>query len=296
MQELPKNRKPQGGYGLQFYPGTADAQSASAFQLRAGANVHVTHTFIKQRLFQVSGTVHGVLPDSSLDVNLTDSLGERAPANPQFDPKTGDFQIPGIPAGIYQLTAVQFHAQSSAGVVTDPPLIATQTLHVDRDLTGVGSGISIPVQVRDDFSHAANEAHQVNVVLVAKDSGLNVAVVTVPPRPEDRRASNKLENLSPGTYWVEAQPGFPQDYVGELRCGSLDLLREVLVIAPGASVPSIDVTLRNDVAQLSVTLKQKGRSAAVVIYSRDYPRRSLLMPFPSGSESISATNLPWRSC
>jgi len=147
---ISQRTKPQEGYGLQFYPGVADVQAATALAVRASASVHVTHLFLKQRLFQVSGTVRGIIPESSLDVHLTNSLGESAPGNPQFDPKTGDFQILGIPAGTYLLVAVQFPSPTSAGVVTDPPMSATQTLHVDRDLLGVvltlGSGISIPVQ------------------------------------------------------------------------------------------------------------------------------------------------------
>src|SRR5262249_4348178 len=35
------------GYGPQFYPGVADAAAASAFQIRAGAQVHVVHSFLR---------------------------------------------------------------------------------------------------------------------------------------------------------------------------------------------------------------------------------------------------------
>jgi len=294
---LSRKVKPQEGYGTQFYPGVADIQSATPLPVRAGSNVHVTHNFAKQPLFQVSGSVRGILPQSSFDVQLTNSLGENAPGNTRFDPGTGDFQIPGIPAGTYLLTAVQFHSQSPPSVIGDPPMTATQTLHVDRDLAGVvlvlGSGISIPVQVREDFSSAPGETHQVYVHLLSQDFAQNSAAVMVPPsRSENIRAPDKLENISPGTFWVEAQPVSAQDYVAELRCGHLDLLRDQLVIAPGASVPSIDVTLRNDVAQLSVALRQKDRPAAILIYSSDYPRSSRLMPFPPGAASLSVSGLP----
>ena len=285
VQGISRKTKPQEGYGLQFYPGVADVPAASVFILRAGANVHVTHNFKKQQLFQVSGTVRGNLPHRAFDMNLSNSLGEQAPANPRIDPDTGDFQIPHIPAGTYLLTANQFHQRTPDATATDPPMTATQTLFVDRDLSGVvltlGSGISIPVQVREEFSANAIETHQVFVHAAGQDFVQNSAAVTVPP-PEDRRSANKLENLSPGTYWVEAQPNFPQDYVAELRCGSLDLLRDELVIAPGASLPPIDVTLRNDPAQLTVALNHKDRSAAILIYS----------PFPPGSASLSVSNLP----
>ena len=292
--DLPRKPRPQQGYGLQFYPGVADVQAATAFTVRAGASVHVAQTFKKQRLFQVSGTVRGILPLSSFDVNLSNSSGENVPAHTRMDPGTGDFQIPGIAAGTYLLTATQFHQRTTDINSFDSPMIAEQTLLVDRDLSGVvltlGSGISIPVQLHEEFSSNAGEIHQANVQAVGRDFVKNAAAVSVPP-PEDRKSANKLENLSPGTYWVEAQPSSPHDYVAELRCGSLDLLRDELVIAPGASLPPIDVTLRNDSAQLTVALKQKDRPAAIVIYSSVYPHSSR-MPFLPGSASPSVTSLP----
>ena len=295
VEGLSRKTKPQEGYGLQFYPGVADVQAATAFAVPAGANLHVTHTFKKQQLFQVSGTVRGMLPRSSFDVNLSNSSGEQVPATPRIDRNTASFQIPGLPAGAYLLTAVQFPVQSSAGVVTDPPMTATQVVFVDRDLSGVvltlGSAISIPVQLHEEFSSNAGEIHQVYIQALGQDFVQSSAAVTVPPPPGDRRSANKLENLSPGTYWVEAQPNSPQDYVSELRCGSLDLLRDALVIAPGSSLPPVDVTLRNDSAQLTVALNPKDRPAAVFIYSSDYPHSSR-MPFPPGSASPGVTNLP----
>lgn len=291
---LSRKTKPQEGYGLQFYPGVADVQAATAFAVRAGASVHVTHIFKKQQLFQVSGTVRGNPPHRAFDMNLSNSSGEQVPANPRIDRSTGDFQIPGLPAGTYLLTAVQFPVQFSADVVTGPPMTATQAIFVDRDLSGVvltlGSGISIPVQLHEEFSPNAGETHQVFVHAEGTDFVQNSAAVTVPP-PEDRRSANNLENLSPGRYWVEAQPSSSQEYVAELRCGTLDLLRDELVIAPGASLPPIDVTLRNDSAQLTVALNQKDRPAAIFIYSSDYPHSSR-MPFPPGSASPAVTNLP----
>lgn len=291
---LSRKAKAQDGYGMQFYPGVADVQAATAFAVRAGANVHVTHSFKKQQLFQVSGTVRGNSPHQAFDMNLSNSSREQVPATPRIDRSTGDFQIPGLPAGTYLLTAVQISVQPSAGVVTDPPMTATQTVFVDHDLSGVvltlGSAVSIPVQVHEEFSSNAGETHQVYVHAVGKDFFSNFAAVTVPP-PEDRRSVNKLENLSPGTYWIEAQPNFPQDYVAELRCGTVDLLRDELVIAPNSSLPPIDVTLRNDSAQLTVALNQKDRPAAVFIYSSDYPHSSW-MPFPPGSASPSVSYLP----
>lgn len=58
----------------------------------------------------------------------------------------------------------------------------------------------------------------------------------------------------------------------------VDLLRDDLTIVPSGALPPIEVTLANDGAQLSVNVTEKGQpaAAAVVIYSEEYPRRSIL--------------------
>jgi hypothetical protein len=65
-----------------------------------------------------------------------------------------------------------------------------------------------------------------------------------------------------------------------------------LTVATGAALPPIEVTLRNDGAQLnvSVTDGNQRRSASVVIYSEEYPRRSLLVQLDD-TGSASQTNL-----
>jgi carboxypeptidase family protein len=292
---LPGKRKQEEGYGLQFYPGVADAASASAFQIRAGAQVHVTHTFLRQRLFQVSGTVRGATGDGFFDFTLTNSSGEPVPADIRIDRKTGEFQIPGIPAGNYLLTVNQFRS-SMTGSSDIPPLTATQPVHVGGDLSGVivtpGAGISVAVQVRDELSSGGNEPHRVFVRMALEGFLQHDTGIVVPPPPEDHRTPNKLEDLAPGTYLVEAQAMVPQSYVAELRCGAVDLLRDDLTVAPGSAPPPIEVTLRDDIAQLTAGTKQPGRPAAILVYSSDFPRRSVLMPFPPGSPTVSFPSLP----
>jgi hypothetical protein len=98
--------------------------------------------------------------------------------------------------------------------------------------------------------------------------------------------------LLPGTYSVQATAaGF--GYVADLRCGSTDLLRDDLTLAPGGSPPPIEVTLRNDGAELngSVTHNNRPLAASVVIYSQVYPKRSLLIR-ANDSGTFSMNDLP----
>jgi hypothetical protein len=60
-----------------------------------------------------------------------------------------------------------------------------------------------------------------------------------------------LENIVPGRYWLRLTAS--RGYVASATMGGTDLLREPLVVVPGASA-AIDVTMRDDTAELEGTL------------------------------------------
>lgn len=286
-----RKQTPDEGYGPQFYPGVVDATAASAFQVRAGAQVHIVHSFLRQPVFHVSGTVRGIGPGGFGDVELLNSSGEPVNPNIRVDRKTGEFHIPGIPAGSYLLTARYFRT----GMAVGPPPSVSQSIQVAGDVSGivlaVGTGISLGVQLHDEIS-GTEEPHRVHIRLRQKDFTRDEQDLMLPPASDDRRPVTRFENVFPGTYSVEVQAAF-KGYVAELRCGNVNLLREDLVIAPAAAPPPIDVTLRADGAQLTVSLKNSPtrHSTPVLVYSADNPRRSLLAQLLD-SVSVSIPNLP----
>lgn len=109
--------------------------------------------------------------------------------------------------------------------------------------------------------------------------------------PPQDGGPRRIEGLIPGTYLVEARP-MQQGYVAALQCGSVNLLRDDLTIAPGGAPPPIEVTLRDDGAKLEIAVMGSGEPAGemVVVYSEDAPRRSLLMR-TNGGNSVSMDNL-----
>jgi uncharacterized protein (DUF2141 family) len=270
------------GYGAQFYPGVADAESATAIELRAGAKVHITQALSRQRLFEVAGVVRGANPDGGFNLTLMNTAGDTAQRTVRIDPKSGEFQIPGVPAGTYMLSARAQERSENGTQELLPALTASLPIHLKSDLTGLvlplGRGISIEVQVHGAVPpDGTDNVPQVTVRFVSKEFPQYSPGTMAPPLRGERRATATIDDLLPGAYTVEATPNHP-GYIASLRCGRVDLLRDDLTVAPGAALPSIEVTLRNDGAQLSVTVTEKGQPAAagVVIYSEEYPRRSLL--------------------
>src|SRR6266700_5898790 len=295
LNRLRRKEQDEEGYGLQFYPGSSDFAAATTVQVRPGAQLRISHTFRRQRLFDVSGIVRGTNLENSFQLMLVSSSGASAGRNVRLDPKSGEFQITGVPPGTFMLTAFSFKRRNNAQDSDSPPLRAMLPIHVNSDLTGlvlsVGAGISAAVQLRDEVQDHADPGnfHQVVVRMIPKEFPQHGQAITVPPSPDSPRAHSLIEGLAPGIYSVDAMP-MGAAYVASLRCGSIDLLRDDLTISPGAAPPPIEVTLRNDGPQLTVAW-ENGMAAGVVVYSQEFPRRSLLAQIYNATTSISVPNL-----
>jgi len=129
------------------------------------------------------------------------------------------------------------------------------------------------------------------VRFVSLESTQYSPAIQAPIMEGERVTMAQLDDIPPGTYRVEATPN-QAGYVVSLRCGRTDLLREDLTVAAGAALPPVEVTLRNDGAQLNMSVMDENhrRGASVVIYSEEYPRRSLLVQMDD-TGSASQTNL-----
>jgi Carboxypeptidase regulatory-like domain len=297
-----KPKREDRGFGRQFYPGVPDATEAAVFELRGGAHQHVVQKLARQHLFQISGVLHGIVGETlGINVNLQTSSMDAAQHSARVNPKTGEFQVSGVPPGNYLLTAMAFPRPPLASNGSDSstpeqqpsrPMTAALPLNVTSDLSGVTlsfGGVSLEVVLKDESSDH-NVLHQIYVRLVQKDFQNQQRDVMLPPPPGAAPADTRFADISPGVYTVEAFTSL--GYVSELHCGSADLLRDDLVIAPGAAYPPIEVTLRDDSAMLTVSLKAKDAAAAIVVYSRDFPKRSLLTVYDPGAASAALPPLP----
>ncbi len=280
--KLNRRKQTDEGYGAQFYPGVADVESSTSIELRGGAEVHITQALVRQRLFEVAGIVRGANPAGGFGLMLMNTSGDMVQRTVRIDPKTGQFQIPGVPAGTYMLSASAQAPNENGAQEVQAQMTATQLIHLKSDLGGLvlmlGHGTSVGVQVNGGIPRVGTEnGPQVTVQLISKEFPQNSRGTTVSPQNGEPRPAARIEDIPPGTYTVEASPNQPA-YIASLRCGYVDLLRDDLTIARGGALPPIEVTLGTDGAQLSVKVVEKGQpaAAAVVIYSEEYPRRSIL--------------------
>ena len=271
--ELARKKPNQEGYGSQFYPGMFDLTTAVPLRLRGGAQVQIVEKMKRVSLYQVSGVVHGASLERNFQVHLSDSEGVWVQKLEQVDPKTGEFQITDIPEGNYLLIASGMSDEKNSR-----RLIAALPIHLVSDVTGLnltlGRGALINAVLDDQIPRRDNEIHRVSLILTATDfmqntQGLNVA---------SPRNSASVDGVLPGTYRLQASVQ-GNGYIAAIRCGDLDLLRDDLTISAGASVPTIEVTIRDDPAELQVQVTENNQpaSALVLIYSVDYPQTSVVV-------------------
>lgn len=280
----------QQGYGIQFYPGVAEAAMAGVIRVPAGAAVPIRQTLERLRLYEISGMVRGVPVGSAFNISLFQggSGAGRPHGKSQIYPNTGEFRMEGVPAGKYLLTANAPEPGAQGFTRRQGQLTAQTVIEVNADIAGLtlvlGRGATIGVRIQEEASNAGDAGHHVRLNLQSAEFPELSQQLVAPPPSNDARAPRAFENVAAGTYSVEVWPeGW--GYIASLRCAGTDLLKEDLKVGAGMSVPPIEVRLRNDGAELTVTAVENGKPVVgrVIVYSSEYPKLSTAtVTWPSG--------------
>lgn len=131
---------------------------------------------------------------------------------------------------------------------------------------------SIPVNVREEFTATTQDARPPGVFISGGErwaehgprSYLNVylepadefaekqgATLRPPTRPDDETLA--IENVRPGRYWVNVSSS--RGYAASITSGGVDLQHHPLVVPPAGSTDPIEITMRNDWAEVECEIE-----------------------------------------
>ena len=262
----------QEGFGTIFYPGVADLESASPLAISAGQQVQADFALKAEPIFKVTGLVIGLAPGAGAGLQFMSKAGEVLPAPVNLDIRTGKFEA-AIPGGSYVL-----HLSSSDGsgnvVGADLPLV------VNSDVEGVslvlGSSITLPVHLdRRPARTAAEQAAAIGtggreqafstVRLTSTESRIDYVELLA---DANEKGALAFHNLMPGRYSLDIA-ATPPWYVRSATSGTIDLLREDLVVASGHRPEPLEVVLRDDGCGVHGRIWDNGQPSggAVLLFS-----------------------------
>jgi hypothetical protein len=262
------------GYSRVFYPNAAELEGAAQVEVSSGRRARVEFSLSTVPLYRISGVVVGGTPGQPCYAQIVDSSGQQIGNGVGINAVTGMFRSGGVPGGFYTLTA---NCVAEGGIYA----VARMPLHVDSNIANVTLSVtptaSIAVIFRTNESGAeANENRFLAMVLLTrKQSNLRGHGSEWAQRegdgPETRLVVKRVE---PGIYSADIRPNSGW-YVESAVYGSVDLLREDLTVPEGGTTDAIEITLRNDGARVSGTVRGKGAASAtglVLLVSSRAPR------------------------
>ena len=283
------------GYGTVFYGGGSDFATASPIDLTEGKHAEVDLKMELQPLVKVRGIISGGTASNSPQVTIFDSANRRV-VDDFLESSDQEIQIAELPAGSYMIHVSRVDPETHDCSATVKRLnltkdvsglqlalapCATITVNVHADLTKQETNKN-PSMLDEDGAARPNLRHLAQASLRPSDERGSMPMYHGGPQNEnpDRVI---LRGVEPGRYILEV-PLMRRVYVESMQSGMTDLLREDLVVAPGAAVAPVEVRIRDDGAMLDgkVKLDPGVKAAAVIAIPEETPRHARITMIVSG--------------
>ncbi len=276
------------GYPLQFYPAGLDLSSAAPVVLGPGQHVSADWSMTAQPFYQVAGSLAGLPPGRSYDVEFVSRAGQSLSVPVMLDLERSRFHAR-VPAGSYTLRAT---AQAEDGQALTASQEVVVRANLDDTVLALGPAVMIPIHVRIENSKpesgTGQEGGAVVVHLIPASPFGSEAWASVNPRRSE--GVGELKNLDPGRYAVEIMSPTTK-YVASASCAGQDLLRASLEVTRGR-MPAIEIVVRNDGGSIAGKVLYNGQpSAAAVIVAPDTAPRSAKAISAAGDGSFTIAGL-----
>ena len=237
------------GYPPVYYPAAADFEGASIIHLKAGETFPASLTPSRREYYPVKVNVM----NTALGAGYSATVGLQGHRGPGYSLgyDHDESAIQGmLPNGNYTVELLRFGENSATGKLT----FSVNGAPVAGPTLMLVPSTSIEVRLKDERTKSANAQpgllRSFGVGLVPRDDfgGANTVAIQPPKNPEDEILV--FTNVSPGSYWVRAAGVTPWGYTAAVSSDGNDLLRQPLVVGFGAATPPIEITLRDDGAQI----------------------------------------------
>jgi hypothetical protein len=266
------------GYPPLYYPSASDFESAAIIRLAPGETFQPTMSPTKRPYYPVNLGLTTPLATPQIQINVWPQAHPGPGYSLGYNPRDG--AIEGLlPDGVYTLQITNYGTNVMAGQLN----FTVGGAPVSGLTASLLSGSLIAINVREEFQHiqtnpppdfsnsftgptamgsisngpaavAANgrRSNYLQVTLLPDEQfGFSSPFYLRPPSgPEDE--SLVIENVLTGRYRVIVNTSI--GYVSAITSGSTDLLHQPLVIGIGGSVPPLEITVRDDGAEVDGTI------------------------------------------
>jgi hypothetical protein len=283
MDNDPEGTVPGGqryGFPPVYFPGATDFATASTIPLTAGEIFEADISLVRQPYYPVKIPVTNTEKNGGMNITVSPQ-GQRGPGYSLGYNRGKDVIEGQLPNGKYLVEAATFGPDFSASGSVN---LTVAGAPAEGPAMVLARNSSIPVNVKEEFTSPAENAQvflstggrtfqmhgarvDVHITAEAIDDFEWRRSVTLRPPTGTNDDPLILDYLAPGKYWLRLTSS--RGYVASASMGGTDLLREPLVVVPGASTP-IDITMRDDTAELEGTLL--GLSASPANSGRSSPQ------------------------
>src|SRR6267154_2471679 len=266
-----RNLSKEGYPAVVYYPGVSDLASAQPLEVGHGQQLDLQFLIRREPVFKISGAIAGVSEGDDMNVRLKTRAGEDVVLARSVS-RPGTFEISSVPAGAY---VVEGRTRRNKGV----NLYGELPVNVTGNTTGlrltVGQVLPVSITARAESAtplpESATDAATVERSLRVQFRSLDSAFRDNQSSFEMRDNNPVLEarDLLPGSYAVEVN-AWGRWYAQSARSGSVNLLREPLVVPGSGHVPPIELLLRDDGATVTGTVKAASPETATVLIVSEF--------------------------
>jgi hypothetical protein len=256
------------GYPPLYYPGASDFETAAIIHLAPGETFQPTMSPTKRPYYPVNLGFTTPVATPQIQISVWPQAHPGPGYSLGYNQRDGD--IEGLlPDGTYTLQATNYGPAVMGGQLS----FTVGGAPVSGPALTLLPGNSIAVNVREEFQHTQSEPAPQSFTSFGKVSapapnnrrpnylqvtllpdevfGLSFpASLRSPSGPDDEWLA--IENVLPGRYRVIVNTSI--GYAASITSGGTDLLRQPLIVGSGTSVPPLEITVRDDGAEIEGTI------------------------------------------